>query len=192
MATVKRTDGRSARMPAAERREAILEAAMIEFARGGLHGTATEDIARRAGITQPYVFRLFGTKKALYLETIERCFDRIQREFEAAAATATDPEEKLQAMGQAYSPLLRDRSLLLGQMHSYADCSDPDVRAVVSRRYGELWEWVERTAGASSEEVREFFAKGMLLNVIAAIDLRGLKDAWVLECLGDIRLGPED
>jgi AcrR family transcriptional regulator len=174
-------------MPAAERREAILEAAMTEFARGGLHGTATEDIARRAGITQPYVFRLFGTKKALYLETIERCFDRIQRDFEAAAKAAA-PGEQLQAMRVAYGPLLRDRSLLLGQMHSYADCDDPDVRAVVRRRYGQLWEWVEQASGASVEEVREFFAKGMLLNVIAAIDLRGLKDPWVAECLGEMRL----
>jgi AcrR family transcriptional regulator len=184
-------DGRSARMPAAERREAILEAARIEFSRGGLHGTATEDIARRAGITQPYVFRLFGTKKALYLATIERCFDRIQRTF-AAAADAAEPGKELQAMGQAYGPLLRDRSLLLGQMHSYADCSDPEVRALVSRRYGELWEWVERRAGANPDEMRDFFAKGMLLNVIAAIDLRGLKDAWVGECLGGLQLGGED
>ena len=174
-------------MPAAERREAILEAALVEFARGGLHGTATEDIARRAGITQPYVFRLFGTKKALYLATIERCFERIHRTFEAAADAAA-PGGELQAMGEAYGPLLRDRSLLLGQMHSYADCSDPEVRALVSRRYGELWEWVERRSGASAEQVREFFAKGMLLNVIAAIDLRGLKDAWVYECLGEIQL----
>ena len=187
MATVKKTDGRSARMPAAERREAILEAAMTEFARGGLHGTATEDIARRAGITQPYVFRLFGTKKALYLETIERCFDRIRREFDAAAAAA-EPGEKLQAMARAYGPLLLDRTLLLGQMHSYADCSDPDVRALVSTRYGELWEWVERTSGASAEEVRDFFSRGMLLNVIAAIDLRGLSDPWVADCLGDVGL----
>ena len=74
-------------------------------------------------------------------------------------------------------------------MHSYADCSDPEVQAVVRRRYGELWEWVERASGASSEEVREFFAKGMLLNVIAAIDLRGLSDPWVVECLGDLGLG---
>jgi AcrR family transcriptional regulator len=177
-------------MPAAERREAILEAARIEFSRGGLHGTATEDIARRAGITQPYVFRLFGTKKALYLATIERCFDRVQRTF-AAAADAAEAGAELQAMGAAYGPLLRDRSLLLGQMHSYADCSDPEVRALVSRRYGELWEWVERRTGASSDEMRDFFAKGMLLNVIAAIDLRGLKDAWVAECLGELQLGLE-
>jgi AcrR family transcriptional regulator len=186
MATVKRTDGRSARMPAAERREAILEAAMVEFARGGLHGTATEDIARRAGITQPYVFRLFGTKKALYLETVERGFDRIQHDFEAAARTASEPAAKLQAMGEAYGPLLRDRSLLLGQMHSYADCSDPEVRAVVRRRYGDLWEWVQEASGATPEEVRLFFSKGMLLNVIAAMDLRGLSDPWVMDCLGDL------
>jgi AcrR family transcriptional regulator len=184
-------DGRSARMPAAERREAILEAARIEFSRGGLHGTATEDIARRAGITQPYVFRLFGTKKALYLATIERCFDRIQRAF-AEAADAAVPGGELQAMGGAYGPLLRDRSLLLGQMHSYADCSDPEVRALVSRRYGELWGWIEQRAGATPEQMRDFFAKGMLLNVIAAIDLRGLNDPWVAECLGDVQLGVED
>jgi AcrR family transcriptional regulator len=186
VATVKREDGRSARMPAAERRQAILEAAMIEFSRGGLHGTATEDIARRAGITQPYVFRLFGTKKALYLETVERGFDRIRHDFEAAARTASEPAAKLQAMGEAYGPLLRDRSLLLGQMHSYADCSDPEVRAVVRRRYGDLWEWVQEASGATPEEVRLFFSKGMLLNVIAAMDLRGLSDPWVMDCLGDL------
>src|SRR5207244_955705 len=105
------------------------------------------------------------------------------------AAKAAEPGGELQAMGMAYGHLLRDRSLLLGQMRSYADCSDPDVRAVVSRRYGQLWEWVEHVSGASSEAVRAFFAKGMLLNVIAAIDLRGLKDPWVAECLGDLRLG---
>lgn len=180
-----REDGRSARMPAAERREQILEAARIEFARGGLNGTATEDIARRAGITQPYVFRLFGTKKALYLETVERCFDRVQREFDVAVKAAA-PGEELVAMGAAYGPLLRDRTLLLGQMHSYADCSDPDVQAVVRRRYGQLWDWVEQVSGAGPVEVREFFSKGMLLNVIAAIDLRGLSDPWVADCLGEM------
>ena len=92
------------------------------------------------------MFRLFGTKKALYLATIERCFDRIQRRVRGGGRGGRARAE-LQAMGEAYGPLLRDRSLLLGQMHSYADCSDPDVRAVVSRRYGELWEWVERTPG---------------------------------------------
>ena len=71
-------------------------------------------------------------------------------------------------------------------MHSYADCSDPEVRAVVRRRYGDLWESVERVSGATTEEVRLFFSKGMLLNVIAAMDLRAISDPWVAECLGDL------
>jgi len=169
-------------------REDILAVALVEFGEHGLHGTSTDTIAQKAGVSQPYLFRLFGTKKALYLETIERCFDRIGREFAAAAGSA-EPGDKLQAMARAYGPLLLDRTLLLGQMHSYADCSDPDVRALVSTRYGELWEWVQQTSGASAEEVREFFARGMLLNVIAAIDLRGLSDPWVADCIGDLGLG---
>jgi AcrR family transcriptional regulator len=181
-----RVDGRSARMPAAERREAILEAAVAEFARGGLHGTATEDIARRAGITQPYVFRLFGTKKALYLETIERCFDRIRREF-AAAAEGAETGHEMEAMGRSYTRLLADQTLLLGQMHSYADCSDPDVREVVRRSYGALWEWVEKVTGAGPEQMRDFFAKGMLMNVIAAMDLVDLDAVWADECMGELR-----
>ena len=80
-------------MPAAERREPIIQAAAIEFAARGLHGTATEDIANRAGITQPYVFRLFGTKKALFMAVVEHHFDEVQRAFQAATDSAADPRE---------------------------------------------------------------------------------------------------
>ncbi|MGH3145143.1 MAG: TetR/AcrR family transcriptional regulator, partial [Rubrobacter sp.] len=50
-----------------ERRETVLDAAVVEFAEKGLHGASTEGIAERAGISQPYVFKLFGTKKGLFL-----------------------------------------------------------------------------------------------------------------------------
>ena len=66
-------------MPATERREMVLEAAVAEFAAHGLAGTSTEDVARRAGISQPYLFRLFPTKKALFLALVERCFRRVRR-----------------------------------------------------------------------------------------------------------------
>src|SRR5258705_13960667 len=66
------------RIPAAERREMVLEAAVPEFAAGGLAGTSTEDVARRAGISQPYLFRLFPTKKALFLALVGRCFRRVE------------------------------------------------------------------------------------------------------------------
>src|SRR5258708_23472919 len=95
------------RMSADERRELVLEAALSEFAVSGLAGTSTEDVARRAGISQPYLFRLFPTKKALFLELVERCFRRVGDVFTAAAGDAVG-EEALRAMGEAYAKLLED------------------------------------------------------------------------------------
>ena len=114
-------------MPAAERRELVLEAAMAEFATHGLAGTSTEDVARRAGISQPYLFRLFPTKKALFLALVERCFHRVEDTFTAAAGDLTG-DEALAAMADEYERLLDDRTLLLLQMQIYAACSDPEIR----------------------------------------------------------------
>jgi AcrR family transcriptional regulator len=76
-------------MSAAERREAVLRAARIEFGAGGYAGTGTESIARRAGVSQPYLFRLFPSKKALFLATVDRCFDDLGELFERAAGGRT-------------------------------------------------------------------------------------------------------
>src|SRR6201986_1987711 len=103
------------RMPAAERREMVLEAAVPEFAAHGLAGTSTEDVARRAGISQPYLFRLFPTKKALFLALVERCFRRVEGAFTAAAGDLTG-EDALTAVAEEYERLLDDRTLLLLQM----------------------------------------------------------------------------
>src|SRR6266496_4283558 len=114
------------RMPATERREMVLEAAVAEFAAHGLAGTSTEDVARQAGISQPYLFRLFPTKKALFLALVERCYRRVEDTFTAAAGDRTGPEA-LEAMGDAYERLLEDRTLLLLQMQAYAACDDPEI-----------------------------------------------------------------
>src|SRR4029077_13686424 len=102
------------RMPAAERRELVLDAAVGEFAAHGLAGTSTENVARQAGISQPYLFRLFPTKKALFLELVDRCFRRVRDTFIAAAGDRTG-EEALMAMADSYELLLEDRTLLLLQ-----------------------------------------------------------------------------
>src|SRR4051794_28879170 len=118
------------RLTAEERREDIIEASKHEFARTGFHGTSTEDIARRAGISQPYLFRLFKTKKELYLILADRCFDRVQGAFAGAVATVPR-EEALDAMGETYGELLGDHELLLLQMQLYAASDDPEIRAKV-------------------------------------------------------------
>jgi AcrR family transcriptional regulator len=170
------------RMTADERRQAIIEAATIEFGAGGLDGTNVDSIARRVGVTQPYVFRLFGTKKALFLACVEVCFAETQDAFESAAAGLSG-EEALRAMGRAYSELIKDRSRLKLQLQSYAACDDADVRRLVRKRYGELVEFVERVAGRDTALVSAFFATGMMLNVLAAADLLGASDGWAARML---------
>ena len=158
------------RMTGDERREAVLAVAVAEFARTGLHGTSTEKIAAGAGISHPYLFRLYRTKKALFLACLERCHERLRETFTRAAEEAGDGD-RLQAMGKAYVDLLADREMLLLQLQGYAACDDDDVRATASTGYAELWALVARLSGAPEDEVRAFFATGMLLNVAAAMEL---------------------
>ena len=126
-----------ARMSAEERRESVIRAATTEFARGGYYGTSTEAIARRAGVSQPYLFRLFGTKKELFIAAVNRCF-RTTLETFMRAAEGKQGEEALAAMGKAYVQLLMDRQKLLMQLQGHAACDDPEIRDVVRRNFGEI------------------------------------------------------
>src|SRR5205823_2574482 len=149
----------SERKSATERRDEILEAALVEFAAHGLDGGSTEAIARAVGISQPYVFRLFGTKKQLFVATVERCLRGTLEIMHTASAGLTG-EEALHAIGQAYSErLVNDPTYLRSQMQAYAACEDPEIREVVRRGYGDLVEYVERVSGLPSERVAHFFAK---------------------------------
>jgi AcrR family transcriptional regulator len=165
------------RKSAEERRDDILEAALTEFAERGLHGASTDEIAKRAGISQPYVFRLFGSKKDLFKATVARCFRQTLELFQRAAEGKRG-EEALEAMGEAYQQLLVDRTRLRAQMQAYAACDDPEIREVVRNGYGDIHAYVERVSGMPAEEVTHFFAVGMLMNVIAAMDLYEKPEAW--------------
>jgi len=175
-------------MPAEERRELVLEAAVPEFALHGMAGTSTENVARRAGISQPYLFRLFPTKKALFVALVERCYLRIEQTFIAAAGDKTG-EAALEAMGDEYERLLDDRTLLLLQMQAYAACEDPDIRAATRAGYKRLWTVVERLSGLPFDRVVQFFAMGMLMNVAAAMDLPAVDERWTSWCP---RIGDDD
>jgi AcrR family transcriptional regulator len=170
------------RKTADERREEVLAAALEEFGEHGLHGTSTDAVARRAGVSQPYLFRLFGTKKELYVEVVRRCLrDTLTLFLDASAGK--QGEEALDAIGKAYVELLRNRTRLRLQMQAYADCDDPEVRAVVREGYGLLVEHVERLTGGDTERVRDFFAFGMLLNVFASMDLLNQDAPWAKRLL---------
>jgi len=190
--------GGDLRHTAEERRADVLQAAVAEFALHGLHGTSTEMIAKRIGISQPYIFRLFASKKDLFLAAIDQCFDRVETAFRnATAVSATEPkssahfvaspaEARLHEMGHAYLRLMAKRELLLFQMQAYAACSDEDVRRKVKLRWERLMKVTAEISGASPEALTGFFARGMLMNVLASIRLVPEKaaDTWGHEMLG--------
>jgi AcrR family transcriptional regulator len=185
-------------MSARERRESVLDAAISEFSKGGLDGTSTEAIAARAGISQPYLFRLFATKKDLFIASFERAFARVEQRF-AAAADGLAGQAALDAMAEACHGMVADRDLLLCQWHACAASGDADVRAAARGAYGRLWRTVAAASGADARATRLFFATGLLWNLAVALDLPGLGEPWAQAIMdpasvrtGEAPAGPPD
>jgi AcrR family transcriptional regulator len=178
--TSRQSSARRRRVPASERRDALIEAAMHEFAHGGLHGTPVERIAKRVGVAQPYVFSLFSNKRELFLAAVERGFNRVAETFSTAAAgfdpaIALPETDVLTAMGKAYVDLLSaDRDCLMLQHHAYAACDDETIRERVRAFYARLVNHVEQLSGAEPERIDDFFRYGMWLNVAAAMGVEDL------------------
>ena len=167
--TTRQTGDGRVRKSAAERREQILEAAIEEFAARGLRGASVEDLAREVGVSQPYVYRLFGTKKDLFLAAIGRVRERVREAF--AKAADNYPGSVLEAMGRSYDHSLFGRKEQLMLLQGFAAADDEEVREAVGEGYAELWRFVQDRSGASDEETFRFFAAGMLLTVDTAVGL---------------------
>ena len=167
----------AARMSGTERRSQVLRIAAAEFANRGLHGASIEVIAREADITQAYVFRMFGTKKALFLELVGAAFDDFSDGMANAAAGARGLDA-LALMGARYYESLADRTTLLLQLQGFAACGADEVRDLVRARLGRMWDTVADTTGLDPVTVKSFLAFGMLLNNVAALDVDELDEPW--------------
>jgi AcrR family transcriptional regulator len=163
-------------MSSEQRRELVIPAAQIEFGRLGYEGASTAAIAERVGVSQPYLFRLFPSKKAIFLATIDACCDKLEAMFERAATERTG-EAALESMGRAYNELLDQREQLQMQLQMWAAaCHDDEIRARTRDRMSRLWQHIERLSGADQQRIMQFFASGMLLNVFAALELPRIKE----------------
>jgi AcrR family transcriptional regulator len=180
-------EAKPARHTAEQRRIEITAAAAIEFGRRGLEGATTDRIAERAGVSQPYVVRLFGTKKALFLAVALHAFERIAEAFRAGVSGDT-VEERLDSMALTYLGLLRDRDELSLQLQLYAAAYDPEIRECVSTRFAELHELCGELSGADPARLRAFIAQGMLCNVAAALDIPQIAydEDWARERLATL------
>jgi AcrR family transcriptional regulator len=173
----------TSRRTADERRVDVIDAAVIEFATWGLHGASTEAIAARAGISQPYVLRLFGTKKALFIAAVQHVSGRIMALWERAldeVDPALEPEQKLWAIGRRYEELVREVHGLRLVLQSFASAEDPEIRAEAHRCLREMHAWITARIPASPVAIQRWFAAGMMLTVAASIGAAELVDeeAW--------------
>jgi AcrR family transcriptional regulator len=159
------------RQTADDRRQQVLGAAVREFAEQGYHAASTAAIARRAGISQPYIYALFPNKQELFLAAHDDCISRIRLRFREAARGATSPVDALERMGATYPELIGDRFALLFQLQSYAAAAEPQIRAHVAAAFKALVDEVQEVSGATPHEVAEFMAAGMLANVTIALGL---------------------
>jgi AcrR family transcriptional regulator len=175
-------------MSGPDRRQQVLRIAAEEFASGGLHGASTELIARNAEITQAYIFRMFGTKKALFLELVVSAFDRITEGMREAAGTETGLDA-LTRMGAQYNEMLADRTSLLLQLQGFAACGDPEVRDVVRESFGRMWQTVADVTRLDPVTIKAFLAFGMLLNNGAALQVAELDEPWAQGVRTRIRPG---
>ena len=167
----------AARMSGPQRRSQVLGIAAGEFADHGLHGASIDAIAHEAGITQAYVFRMFGTKKALFLELVGAAFDQ----FSDGMAEAARDDQGLSAlarMGARYHESLASRTALMLQLQGFAACGDPEVRELVRARVARMWDTVAGITGLDPVTVKSFLAFGMLLNNMAALDTGQVSEPW--------------
>jgi AcrR family transcriptional regulator len=172
MSTAEKSE-KQTRMSAEARRELVLAAATKAFARGGFHGTSTDAVAKEAGVSQPYVVRMFGSKANLFREVFGHAVGRIMDAFEPALdQVAEDPEnEELWAqMGAAYTELLADRDLLLVMMHGFAAGSMPEIGAQARDWMSKIYTQIRTRTGCTPEHARTFIANGMLLNTLLAME----------------------
>jgi AcrR family transcriptional regulator len=157
------------RLTAKERGAEVLEAAVRAFAASGYEGTKTDEIARMAGVSQPYVIRLFGTKQQLFLAAVQSVCTRIEEIFRAAAEESPD----LGALGRNYKALLGEPELLLVLLHGFSASGDPAIGDCVRARFGSIYTLIRDLTGATPQEAREFLSAGMLLTVMSAMQVIG-------------------
>jgi AcrR family transcriptional regulator len=180
------------RQTSEERQEQVVEAAIREFAERGYEAASTAAIAERAGISQPYIYALFPSKRDLFLAAYDRVQGRIRATFREAARGAANPEEALERIGMTYPGLIADRYQLLMQLQAYAAAGDPELHGHISSGFRKLADDVARLSGATPRAVAEFFAAGMLANVTTVLGLPELcAPLWVAKHRGaDLQAKP--
>lgn len=158
------------RLSSDERRRQILSAALAVFGARGYEGATTDDVARAAGVSQPYVVRLFGSKENLFLAAIEDALASMLRAFRAALAD-DDGTPAGKRIGQAYVDLLEIRGLHQTLAYAYLMGSHPAIGPAARRGFAGVWRFFRDELGLDADEARSFMAEGMLISTMIGLRL---------------------
>src|SRR5690242_5158151 len=178
------TSAISERIPSAERREQILGAASLVFGERGYFGATTDQIAKAAGISQPYVVRMFGSKENLFVEVLQRALDKLMVSFQSTIdgwkadgspagedGAVGEHHEIGRRLGLAYVNLIEDRGILLSLMQAFGMGQDPTIGAKARDGFLAIYRLLRDEADFTPEQVRSFLAEGMLLNTLLGLRL---------------------
>ncbi|MGH3584892.1 MAG: TetR/AcrR family transcriptional regulator [Pseudonocardia sp.] len=171
-------------MKAEERREQILAAAVVEFGRHGLHGGSTVQIAKTVGMSHPNLFRLFPTKRSLFLAAIDRAVERTSlRMIQKGRESTGDP---VVAMRDAWGEAMADHDFMAMFLQGYAACHDDEVRAAMRRVTKEVFTGLESIPGMTADTARNFYARGLFFMIAAAMGFpeQQVDDEWVSHFMG--------
>ncbi len=162
------------------RREAILEAAGAVFARAGYAATPVSNVAKAAGISQAYVFKLFPTKLELFTAVVERCYEQIDAALNAAADTygGRKSDKILDAMSDAYARLMVDRDILMLQVHAQAATDVPEIREVVRSGTARIVATAKGRSDAKKKKIQRFIAQVQLCHLVTTLDILDCNDTW--------------
>ncbi len=193
MATMSTERSSGSRSTAEAQRARVVAHAVHVFARTGYHATPVTDVAAAAGISAAYIFRLFPGKLGLFVAAVEHCYDRMRLAMVRGAQAAEQadgqesPAEVLTAMGDAYVELIRDRDLLMLQVHAQSACEVPKIRQAVQRGLGDLVTTVSTLSGAPAAEVQRFIAYGLICQLVVTAGLENVADGWAQTLTTGIR-----
>ena len=159
------------RLPAAERREQMLNAARIVFGERGYTGATTDAVAKAAGVSQAYIVRTFGSKENLFVEAATRSVDKTIEVFRAAARDNDDLTTLPRHLGHAYVELVADRGILLTMMHLFTMGHHERFGRLARDEFMRIYRVLHHEIGMSPQATEKFLAKGMLINTVLGMRL---------------------
>jgi AcrR family transcriptional regulator len=132
------------RLPAEERRAALLDCACRAFADGTYKGTTTAEIAREAGVTEPILYRHFESKRDLYLSCLRESWQRMLARWEEVVAEESDPRLWIAVMGRAFLESQVHRPVVSNLwIQALAESSeDPEIARYMRKHMREVHKYV--------------------------------------------------